>query len=212
MLNNKGYVFVSVAVLFIVLIAVVSFSFKEKVLNEVNRGSVIEGMMDKCYYNYSKYVINLVDNFKETAYGNLSHYALVSSYNSSLGGTITTDYPLLNITVPQFDCFNGDVNMTFPSKKKDVAINYPIESLLEAVSLFKEEDVESCIKEGNCNNSNLEYLLMNCIKDKEYGKFLLRNCSIPVQQGNVIYVNLCLYNDNMTLLYPFNMGLFSFSC
>ena len=164
MLNNKGYVFVSVAVLFIILIAVVSFSFKEKVLNEVNRGSVIEGMMDKCYYNYSKYVINLVDNFKETAYGNLSHYALVSSYNSSLGGTITTDYPLLNITVPQFDCFNGDVNMTFPSKKKDVAINYPIESLLEAVSLFKEEDVEKVGQAIAAAGGTLEILINNITK------------------------------------------------
>ncbi len=79
MLNNKGYVFLPVIILFIMLIAVSSFSFKEGITNSINKGSVIEGMMDKCYYNYTKFLISYIDNKKELTYCNLSKSSFVKN-------------------------------------------------------------------------------------------------------------------------------------
>ena len=103
MINNKGYVFVPLLLLLLIIVTLTVFLFKQGLLNSVNHASSIQGTMDGFYYNYSKEVMLLVDNFKSIAYGNLSNTSLVDVFNASVGGIVISNNPVLPLTIDSFE-------------------------------------------------------------------------------------------------------------
>ncbi len=214
MINNKGYVFTPVIMLIIIFIALTVFSLKKTMDDSVNQAGLIMGLMDKINYNYTKQVINLIDDFKLLAYENLSNSSLVDSFNNSKGGIITTDNPSFELLIPARTFNENIVNITYKSRIENVTIEYPISSLIKAKEEFNEEEIQTCLNNNECSSKREQYdiLLKNCLDNISKNSFLLRNSTIPLLIGNSIIVNLEFYNKGMTLLFPFKLGTFNFNC
>lgn len=214
MLNNKGYVFAPMMLLLLIILVIVIYSFRGSFLNSVNQASSLQGVMDNYYYNYSKELIVFINNFKVVSYNNLSNSLLVPFFNSSVNGVIISDSSVIPLLVP-FKEFTGDVNVSFNSSFVNVAINYPIASLLTAENSFSVYSVQDCLNAHYCSsNRAFDSILMDCLSINTPGGFNIKNLTVPQLIGNVINVNLSFYSNGMTLVYPFILGSnpYSFNC
>lgn len=215
MLNNKGYVFTPLILLFFILITITVFSFKQSLINSVNEASELQGIMDNYYYNYSKEVLTLINNFKERAYTNLSNSLQVPLFNSSVNGLIISDNSLVPLLVPLKE-YKGKVNLTFKEQFVNVTINYPVASLLNAEAYFSTNSIQQCLTLKECMNNRevFDTILLECLYSYSPGGFNIRNLTVPELAGGVIYVNLSFYSNGMTLIHPFILknNPFLFNC
>jgi len=155
-------------------------------------------------YNHSKEVLSLVDSYKASAYQNLSEGQFSPIVNN----------PIISIPISSGQYSFGTVNMTFPSNELTIILDYPLADLTAARNLFSQSLVQSCLVSANCSGNREEFssIFNSCLAGLKISGFSLGNSSVPQLIGQNLYVNLVLFDDGMTLLYPFQLGNFVFSC
>ena len=208
MLNNKGYGFTLIILFSIIVITLAVFLFKLKIYRILSQDFYIYGEIKKCYHEYYKYVFQRQNWEKQIIYSNISNYSLVSQFNDSIGGIITSNYFKVPFYIDDYFCRKDKVNISFKGEWTNLSINYPISDLLNAEEKFDPARVQGCIK--NCDYTNYDTLVVSCLY--EIDGYKLVNTSFPVLVGNRIYVDLALQKDGTTLLYPFYLGTYEFLC
>ncbi|MBD3312352.1 hypothetical protein GF352_02775 [archaeon] len=213
MINNKGYVFLPLILFFLLITTLTIVFFKQELSGSVNQALVIQGLMDRAYYNYSKRVITVVNDFKQLAYANLSNSSLVASFNESVGGVIVDNDPSLPFLVSEVSCSGEDVNTTFPLTQVFINISYPISDLLTASESFNPIVIQQCLDDNDCsdNREHFNQILIGCINWTLNG-FDLRNSTVPLLVGDQVHVGLELVGGSVPFLFPFKLGRFSFTC
>ena len=213
MVNNKGYVFTSVILMLFILITLSIVLFKDKLSSSVNQASFVQGVMDNIDYNYTSLIIQHVTDFKANIYGNLSNSSLIQEYNASLDGILLSNNPQVPLLIEKVVYTRGIVNVTYPLKIVQVGVDYPVTDLLIAESAFNPQVIQECLDAAQCSNNKEQFdsLLVQCFP--VINGFIVGNYSVPQLFGSDLYVDLILFRDKMTLLYPFQLrNPFIFSC
>jgi hypothetical protein len=110
--------------------------------------------------------------------------------------------------------FKEDINITYPSRKINVFINYPLKDLLIAEQGFNPIELQQCLDNADCSNKRqlFDGIIASCISSLDLNGFRLRNSSVPLLVGNQIYTGLEICDNGITVLLPFNLGIYSFFC
>jgi hypothetical protein len=212
--NNKGYVFTPLMLVLLIVITIVIVSFKQTINSSNNELLINTGLMDNILNNHSKTNALLVDGFKEQAYSNISNYSTISLFNQSIGGLLNSNNPVISFYLSKQEYSLSQVNMTFPAQELNISLNYPLSDIILAADSFNQQLIQQCLYENNCsvNRAVAGSLLVNCLSSIKLADFNIRNQSVPLLLGSDLYADLALFNEGMTLLYPYFFGCFVFSC
>ena len=185
MVNNKGYVFMPLILILFILISLAVVVFNHKLIDSVNQASHVQEVIDSIKYNYTKYVMNLTELSKLSIYQNISNSSLIADTSM-----------LLYIKEKHYS--RGVVNVSFPAFTINISVSYPLSDLLTAKEQFN-STIQSCLDANNCS--------FQCF-NKGINGFSINYSSII---GLNVY-DVVLFNDKMTLLYPYWLGNYNFSC
>jgi len=213
-MNNKCYVFAPLLVLLFVLITLVVVSIKQGLASSVNQLVLVEGFMDKSYYNHSKMLINEANKLKILFYGNFSDLSLLNRFNESLGGLLVGDNMLVPLLVP-VSCYSSSfANVSYNSRSVNISVSYPLVSLLSAYNALDLSVVQACLDTQSCSSNRelFSSILVHCLNSYPVSGFSLINNSIPSLVGSSINVDLAFLCSGITLIYPFCIGSFVFNC
>ncbi|HLE06011.1 MAG TPA: hypothetical protein VI790_01550 [Candidatus Nanoarchaeia archaeon] len=213
-MNNKCYVFTPLLVLLFIFITIVVVSIKQGLISSVNQLVIVDGFMDKSYYNHSKLIINEANSLKTLVYSNISDLSLIDTLNDSLGGLLISDDLLVPLSVPALFYHSGFVNVSYTACSVNVSVSYPLTGLLSAYNSLDLSFIQGCLNTKGCSSNRglFSSILIECLNDYSAGGFGLFNSSIPLLVGSSISVDLVFSNSGITSIYPFSIGSFVFSC
>lgn len=213
-MNNKCYVFAPLLVLLFVLITLVVVSIKQGLASSVNQLVLVEGFMDKSYYNHSKMLFNEANKLKILFYGNISDLSLLNRFNESLGGVLIGDNLLVPLLVPVSYYSSSFANVSYNACSVNISVNYPLLGLLSAYDALDLSVVQGCLDSQSCDSNRelFSSILVYCLRSCSVRGFSLINNSIPYLVGSSIIVDLAFLGEGMASIYPFCIGSFVFNC
>jgi len=213
-INNKGYVFTPMLLLFLVVISLTVVLFKQGLTGSVNEASQLQGVMDNVFYNYTKHSISSFNQFKLLVYGNMSNSSLVSDFNDSTGGYLNQNNPIVPLTLETRFYQKRDINISYPETAINVTFNYPLSDLLVVEDSFNPVVIQQCIDSNDCssNRGSFDVIFSSCLEAIEINGFDVVNSSVPLLIGDTIYSGIAFLRNETTFLFPFDLGTFLFSC
>lgn len=176
------------------------------------QGSITNALteLEEASADLRNYAVLNVYNYSRTIRTEQELTAILQGINATLLEFRSNDF-LINISIPQSRITSHNINITVGELNATRTIHYPLASLIQAYNSFNPAVIQNCISSHPCSCDYYYDAMSACLTTHE--GFRLWNDSIPSCIGGLIITSLVLSsNNNITLLYPYSLGIFQFQC